>query len=154
MEFYKAPESELIDNKNRLVEVTRPLWLMILLNIYFWPKFIDYADRYFLNLTSSSLFEIFTMSINIPVYLSGIFLIFRIKIPPRVFWKIWILLAILDEIRAQIVDYSGISDLIIYIGLLMPLYFIGYAYAFGSDSLWGSPKRYGRIVPYSEDIAS
>ena len=77
-------------------------------------------------------------SINIPVYLSAIFYVFKIRILPNMFWKIWVVIAVLDELRVVVKGYSGLVDLLFYTGPVIPLYVIGAIYAYFSPTIWKS----------------
>lgn len=112
--------------------------MLIPVNLYLWIKIIDYAYSYCWTIREATLFDVLTLSINIPVYISAIFYVFKVRSLPNLFWKIWVVIAILDEVRASIEYYSGFVDLILYTSPIIPLYIIGVIYAYLSPTIWQS----------------
>ena len=84
--------------------------------------------------------------LNGPVYLASIFLLLGIKAPYRRIWKISFLIAISDQVF-QTIHYFPILSLsewlmeqIIYI----PLYLMGWFYAFKANYIWVLDGYWGR----------
>ncbi|WP_045857989.1 hypothetical protein [Teredinibacter purpureus] len=143
MDIYETPKSEALIEGNPSLK--RSLWLLVPINLYLWWKLYSYIDLYVWSLGESSLIEMLTLSINIPVYVSGILYVFYIKVSPRLFWKIWVLIAIGDELRVCIFEFGNIYEAVIYGGPVFPLYFIGVLYAFGLNRMWVARYRFGRF---------
>jgi len=130
-----------IENK----EVLRPLWLLVLVNIYFWLKLLDYLDLYLRYSSYASFAEILRLSINIPVYLMVACYIFKFALPFQTFWKLWVALAILDEFIMFSADFSfsNIVGSFAFTYQTIPLYVLGFIYVFKSKYIWenkGSSK--------------
>ena len=134
MNPYETPNSNVEDKKRPIKK--RSLVLLIPLNVYFWPKLIGFSLRFISNILALDYQTILTMSINLPIYLAAVLLIFRVKVLNQNFWKIWTLLAIADEIRFQIVNYNNMETLIYEILFLSPLYAIAVIYAYFSSGIW------------------
>ncbi|PCI49234.1 MAG: hypothetical protein COB51_04320 [Moraxellaceae bacterium] len=144
MNLYEKPNADL--NNEKLSNKRRSLFFLIILNVYYWPKLIGFSSRYIDYILTSDYQTILSMGINLPVYLAVGLLIFRVKLFNSIFWKIWVLLAIADEIRFQIVNYVNIELLIYETLLLSPLYAAAVIYAYFSGSIWQlNVRMWGRV---------
>jgi hypothetical protein len=114
----------------------RPLLLMLVINAYFWLKLIDYIGLYTWSIGNSTFLQLAALSLNIPVYFAALFYIFKIRVGPQIFWKVWMVIAIADEARMSLIDYSGIADFIEFTGPVIPIYIIGVMYAYYSQGIW------------------
>ncbi|WP_299773114.1 hypothetical protein [uncultured Pseudoteredinibacter sp.] len=114
----------------------RPLLLMLVINLYFWWKLFDYIDLYIWSISNATFLQLAALSINIPIYLAGLLYIFKIKVNPQILWKAWVVIAIADEARMSIFNFSGISDFLNFTVPVIPIYIIGVMYAFFSKVIW------------------
>jgi hypothetical protein len=123
----------------------RILW--VLANIYFWFKLCDYLDLWRLMHKESEYLVMLELSVNIPIYVGVFSYLYSIKLPPKIFWKIWSLLAILDEVRALIIsaDPFNAHDFWSYTSPTIPLYCLCLLYAYGCKYLWASNIKYGYV---------
>lgn len=138
MNIYKSPKSKVDDGSGVEKEFDRSLWVLIPINAYLWWKLYDYVVLYMSYSQYATPMQIATLSLNIPVYAAAIFYIFKVRVTPRMFWKVWILIAIGDEIRMSISGYSGFFDLMRFTGPTVPLYVIGCLYAYHSPAIWNA----------------
>lgn len=132
MEEFETPNSDVSHDEE--IVATRNIYFMILVNMYFWWKLIDYVSLWLFPF--DSIMEAILLGLNIPVYISVMLYIFKIRLLPRLFWKIWIVIAILDEIRMNVVDYEGIYLMLYYALPIVPLYILGVVYAYKSPYIW------------------
>jgi hypothetical protein len=123
-------------NENK--DIFRPLWLLVLVNIYFWLKLLDYLDLYIGYSSYASFTEILRLSINIPVYLMVACYIFKFALPFQTFWRFWIILAVLDEFIMFSADFSfsNIDGSFAFTYQTIPLYILGFIYAYKSKYIW------------------
>ncbi|MCO7191241.1 MULTISPECIES: hypothetical protein [unclassified Pseudoalteromonas] len=139
---YQPQVSNSETGNGRTESYDRSLWLLIPVNFYLWWKIVDYIDLYYWSFFNSTTYELIVLSINIPVYFSAVFYVFKIRVLPNIFWKIWIVIAVLDELRLAIdyiekVDfYSGLIYVVFFVGPVVPLYVIGVIYAYLSPTIW------------------
>ena len=117
------------------------IFLLLLGHIYLWPKLIDYLDLFSY---SGNVIDTLRLSINIPIYLASFALLTRLRLYGRVFFKVWICLAVIDELLMIVDDFGmfGIGWEIENILTLPPLYFMGYLYAFRSNELWENTQPF------------
>lgn len=109
--------------------------LLIVGHLYFWPKLFDYIDLF---QYSSNWVDTLRLSINIPIYIASFALLIRLCLCGRTFFKVWVCVAITDELLMIADDFGslGIGWEISQILLIASLYFMGFLYAFKSNSLW------------------
>ncbi len=136
MNIYDPPNSEVDVGSKAKRSFDRSLWLLIPINLYLWWKLYDYVTLYISYAAYATFVQLAALSLNIPVYASALLYIFKVRIKPRAFWKVWMAIAIGDEIRMAISGYSGLSDLLVFTGPTIPLYIIGVLYAYYSPSIW------------------
>lgn len=147
LNIYKPPNSDLIDKTDNFI-IKRSLWLLIPCHVYFWLKLLDYIGLYFYALEHDELFFLLELSVNIPVYIGVFCYLFLIKLRPRLFWKIWIIVAISDEIRVMFLGMEN-WNVEYFINALpvqvIPLYILGFVYAYRSNYIWSSEKSWGLV---------
>ena len=142
MNIYEPPKSELEDQHR--YPPKRSLWILIPVNLYFWWKLLDYFGLLYWSVQFEELKDLLLLSINIPVYFMGVCYIFHLRVPPRLFWKIWILIAIGDEMRVFIFMFNSWSDTLSSGVTLFPIYLIGLLYAYGSEGIWSWANKKDR----------
>lgn len=132
-DLYKPPESDLGAEDP---EPKPTLWIWIILgHMYFWPKLIDYIGLFQYVLDDN--IALLRLCINIPIYFAFLFFIIQFKFCFRVFFRVWILIAVSDETYQFIQYWSGnFIEELIEIAKLAPLYFVGYLYSYRAKHLW------------------
>jgi hypothetical protein len=140
----------IINHQSVVVPTTKKIQLIaviILFSIYLLWKLIDYLN---LMIDTRELFfsiPYLEALLNGPVYLASIFLLLGIKAPFRLIWKITFIIAISDQVFQTIYFFSILSlsewlmEQIIYI----PLYFMGWFYAFKANYIWGLDGYWTRV---------
>ncbi|RVT40517.1 hypothetical protein EMM73_19635 [Rheinheimera sediminis] len=118
-------------------------WYVLLLigHIYFWPKLLDYIDLF---QYSSRIVDTLRLSINIPIYIACLAFLVRFKLCFPVFFKVWVLVAITDEILMILDGFGtfGISWDIQNILYMTPLYLMAFWYSFKSKALWQNTENF------------
>lgn len=146
---YKAPMSELIESSStERKDTKRKMILMILANIYYWPKLLQYIVGFKelvfeVKNDAAGLAELGNYSVGLPVYISCALLIFNLPLGSRIIWQILITIAIVNE-AYHIIDIWNLDDLVFLIPVvifLLPLYLMGAIYAFWSKGLWAKQGR-------------
>ena len=137
--IYETPEANI---SYKSVEHKRNIFLLVIANLYFWPKLAEYLWFYWskVQLAMSPPHEIKALldySIGIPVYIACVLLIFNVRRGPQLFWKIYVLGAALQELYSFIVEWNqySMSDNLGDLAILVPLYLMGLVYAYNSASV-------------------
>jgi len=140
MNIYSPPNSDLAEQHETKVYFfdRRDTWLLILVGIFVVWKLFDYGYLLFWAFNNASLTSILFLSINIPVYVSLVLFIFGFAVRPRLFWKLWIAIAVADEVRMLFIHFDGILDLLGDLLEYIPLYGLGALYAYRSPLIWRS----------------
>ena len=140
-DIYEPPKSNL--ESDRIPVQKLSLFLLIVVNTYYWPKLIQYLVYFkenidYLTLGIIQLQDIIAYSIGIPVYVACALFIFNLPIGNKHIWRLLVLIAIADEIYAMHKDWdwNDMSLSLFIYALLLPLYLIGLFYAFGSKNMW------------------
>jgi len=118
-------------------------WYVLLLlgHIYFWPKVVDYIDLF---QYSGGVIDTLRLSINIPIYIACLAFLIRLKLCLPIFFKVWVLLAITDEVLMILDGFGsfGVSWEIQNILYITPLYLMAFWYSFKSKALWQQTKNF------------
>lgn len=121
----------------------RNIILLILANIYYWPKLLQYLAGYLEYANGLiPISEILIYSIGIPVYIAGALLIFGKPFGRRDIWKALVTIPALDEAYAiyNLWSSTDLTTLVTIVIILFPLYLMGVIYAYGSKFMWLAAK--------------
>ncbi len=134
MNPFKTPESEIEKGD----KYWRPFYFVFIVHLYYWPKLLHYVyilyDREFL--------DVMRASINVPVYISILLYLFKIRFGNQKVWKILIVIAFSDEIlNAAQITSSVRRFMSSFPYYLLPLYLFSFVYAFRSSEIWSDSAK-------------
>ncbi len=134
--IYTPPKSELEERQKGTTKKLRIIALLAVL-IYLIPKLPLYTIRWIDTLVAvrtghAQLSDLLTFSTTLPLYFCAILLAFGIKLGPTLFWRIYVIAALADEVWYSIMSPPSIEIFF----LVYPIYIIAAIYAFkGHEAL-------------------